>query len=280
MAVSQPESAATRGQQTEPRSSFFDAGLLRSRSQELITAGVIVGLFLLWELAVRILDIPRYLLPGPLAIASRIIEDFDMLLPHIWVTTYEVLLGLAASIGIGIPLAIGIVYSRLFERVAYTIIVASQTVPKVALAPIIVIWFGYGLTSKVVVAFLIAFFPIVINTVVGMKSLEREMLYLARSLGASQLQIFLNFRLPKALPTIFGGLKVATTLAVIGAVVGEFIAANKGLGYVQLLANGNLDTVLNFATVALLSLVGIVLFAIVSILEQLIIRWQPSDAAA
>lgn len=246
----------------------------------MITTGVIIGLFLFWELAVRILDIPQYLLPGPLAITSRIIKDREMLLPHIWVTTYEVLLGLAASIGIGIPLAVGIVYSRLFERVAYTIIVASQTIPKVALAPIIVIWFGYGLASKVVVAFLIAFFPIVVNTVVGMKSLEREMLYLARSLGASQLQIFLNFRLPKALPTIFGGLKVATTLSVIGAVVGEFIAANKGLGYVQLLANGNLDTVLNFATVALLSLVGVVLFAIVSILEQLIVRWQPSDASA
>lgn len=276
MAVS-PQEATAR---TRARPPVMVGDLLKTRSQELITAGVIVGLFLAWELAVRLFGIPKYLLPGPLAIAQRIVADFEMLLPHIWVTTYEVLLGLGVSIGVGIPLAIGIVYSRLFERVAYTIIVASQTIPKVALAPIIVIWFGYGLTSKVVVAFLISFFPIVINTVVGMKSLEREMLYLARSLGASELQIFLNFRLPKALPTIFGGLKVATTLAVIGAVVGEFIAANKGLGYVQLLANGNLDTVLNFATVALLSLVGIVLFAIVSVLEQIVIKWEPSDAAS
>ncbi len=258
----------------------LDGDFLRARSQEIITASVIIGLILAWEVLVRVLEIPQYLLPGPLAITLRIITDFDMLLPHMWVTTYEVLIGLGVSIAIGIPLAIGIVYSSLFERVAYTIIVASQTIPKVALAPIIVIWFGYGLQSKVVVAFLISFFPIVINTVVGMKSLEREMLYLARSLGASELQIFLSFRLPKALPTIFGGLKVATTLAVIGAVVGEFIAANKGLGYVQILANGNLDTVLNFATVALLSLIGIVLFAVVSILEQLVIRWEPSDSAA
>ncbi|MFW5942977.1 MAG: ABC transporter permease [Chloroflexota bacterium] len=276
MAVS-PQEATAR---TRARPPVMIGDLLKTRSQELITAGVIVGLFLAWELAVRLFGIPQYLLPGPLAIAQRIVADFEMLLPHIWITTYEVLLGLGVSIAVGIPLAIGIVYSRLFERVAYTIIVASQTIPKVALAPIIVIWFGYGLTSKVVVAFLISFFPIVVNTVVGMKSLEREMLYLARSLGASELQIFLNFRLPKALPTIFGGLKVATTLAVIGAVVGEFIAANKGLGYVQLLANGNLDTVLNFATVALLSLVGIVLFAIVSILEQIVIKWEPSDAAS
>ena len=238
---------------------------------------MILGLIVAWEVLVRLLDIPQYLLPGPLAIARRIVTDFDMLLPHLWVTTYEVLIGLGVSIAVGIPLAIGIVYSSLFERVAYTIIVGSQTIPKVALAPIIVIWFGYGLQSKVVVAFLISFFPIVINTVVGMKSLEREMLYLARSLGASELQIFLSFRLPKALPTIFGGLKVATTLAVIGAVVGEFIAANKGLGYVQILANGNLDTVLNFATVALLSFIGITLFTFVSILEQLVIRWEPSD---
>lgn len=273
MAVSPQEATA----QTRSRLPVLDGALIRARSQELITASVILGLIVAWEVLVRLLDIPQYLLPGPLAIARRIVTDFDMLLPHLWVTTYEVLIGLGVSIAVGIPLAIGIVYSSLFERVAYTIIVGSQTIPKVALAPIIVIWFGYGLQSKVVVAFLISFFPIVINTVVGMKSLEREMLYLARSLGASELQIFLSFRLPKALPTIFGGLKVATTLAVIGAVVGEFIAANKGLGYVQILANGNLDTVLNFATVALLSFIGITLFTFVSILEQLVIRWEPSD---
>lgn len=238
---------------------------------------VFIGLVALWELIVRVFAIPVYLVPPPSAIAGRIARDWSVLVQHFSVTAWEVILGFLVSVAIGIPLAMGIVYSRLFERLAYGLIVSSQTIPKVALAPLVVVWVGYGLASKVFVAFLVAFFPIVINTVVGMRSIEREMIYLAQSLGAKPLQVFLKFRLPKALPVIFGGLRVGVTLSVVGAVVGEFIAANRGLGYLQLVANGNLDTVLLFSTVVLLSLLGLVLFGIIVALERLVIHWRPPD---
>ena len=152
--------------------------------------------------------------------------------------------------------------------------VSLQTIPKVALAPILVMWLGYGILPKVMVAFLISFFPIVINSVIGMRSAEKEMIYLVQSMGAGELTTFLKVRLPKALPAIFGGLKVGMGQAVVGATVGEFIAAESGLGYLQLVSQVRLDTPLLFAAVVVLSLLGVLLFNIVGWTERLALPWS------
>ncbi len=253
-------------------------GLARAARRQAIGAAALVALVAMWELLARVLAIPSYALPRPSQIAVILLGRWALFAKHLVYTTQEVLAGFLVSIAIGVPVAIGIVYSRMLESVSYTLIVAFQAVPKTALAPLFVLWLGYGLLSKVAVAFLIAFFPIVVNTVIGMRSVEPEMLYLTRSLGASAWQIFLKVRLPKALPSMFGGFKVAMALAVVGSVVGEYIGANAGLGYVQLVASSNLDTPLVFAVIVVLSLLGIVLFNLVGLVERLVIRWKPGEA--
>ena len=235
---------------------------------------IVVSIFVLWELANWAFAVPEYILPKPSVIAAKMISSWRLLLIHAAVTFEEVLLGFTLSIVIGIPLAVAVVYSRLFERIAFPIMVSLQTVPKVALAPILVMWLGYGMLPKVMVAFLISFFPIVINAVIGMRSAEKEMIYLARSMGANELTTFIKIRLPKALPSIFGGLKVGIGQAVVGAVVGEFIAAQFGLGYLQLMAQVNLDTPLLFAAVVVLSLLGVMMFNVVAWIERLALPWM------
>jgi NitT/TauT family transport system permease protein len=168
---------------------------------------------------------------------------------------------------IGIPLALSIFYSRPFERAIYPILVAFQTIPKVALAPLLVLYLGYGWAPKIMLAFLISFFPIVISTVVGLQSLDKNLVNLVRSMGANEWQTFFKVRLPAALPSIFGGFKVAVSLAVIGAVIGEYVAAERGLGYLQLQANSLFDTTLNFATVVTISILGVVLYFVVDFVE-------------
>jgi NitT/TauT family transport system permease protein len=230
--------------------------------------------FALWEAAVRALGVPEYILPSPSVIVAKIGGSWQLLLVNAFVTFQEILIGFGMSVLIAIPLAIAVVYSRVFERVAFPFMVSLQTIPKVALAPILVMWLGYGIMPKVMVAFLISFFPIVINSVIGMRSTEKEMIYLVQSMGASELTTFLKIRLPKALPSIFGGLKVGMGQAVVGATVGEFIAAEQGLGYLQLIAQVRLDTPLLFAAVVVLSLLGVLLFNVVAIIERIALPWN------
>jgi len=174
---------------------------------------------------------------------------------------------------LSIPLGILIVYSPWIERTVYPFLVASQAIPKVALAPIFVVWFGFGLLPKVLIAFFIAFFPIVVNTVVGLSRTPPEMIHLMRSLGASPLQILLRVRMMAAAPFIFAGIKIAAAFAVVGAIVGEFIAASSGLGYMQLIANNNFEIPLLFATLVALSIMGIGFFYLVSLVEFLVLPW-------
>jgi NitT/TauT family transport system permease protein len=235
---------------------------------------IVVVIFAAWEIAVRALSIPDYILPSPWVIAAKIVSAWQLLLVNAFVTFQEILLGFALSVAIAIPLAIAVVYSRIFERVAFPFMVSLQTIPKVALAPILVMWLGYGILPKVMVAFLISFFPIVINSVIGMRSAEKEMIYLVQSMGASELTTFLKIRLPKALPSIFGGLKVGMGQAVVGATVGEFIAAEQGLGYLQLISQVRLDTPLLFAAVVVLSLLGVLLFHAVTLVERIALPWS------
>jgi NitT/TauT family transport system permease protein len=235
---------------------------------------IFAAIFLIWELACRLMNVPEYILPSPSVIVDKIVTSWWLLLVNGMVTAQEIVLGFGMSVVIGIPLAVLVVYSRIFERVAFPFMVSLQTIPKVALAPILVMWLGYGILPKVMVAFLISFFPIVIGAVVGMRSAEKEMIYLVQSMGANELTTFLKIRLPKALPSIFGGLKIGIGQAVVGATVGEFIAAERGLGYLQLISQVRLDTPLLFAAVVVLSLLGVLLFNIVAFAERLALPWN------
>jgi NitT/TauT family transport system permease protein len=225
------------------------------------------AILVLWQLAVPVLGLSEFVLPTPVAIARRMASDFSLLAQHSYITILEVLAGFLAGVIIGIPLALAIFYSKAFERAVYPLLVALQTVPKIALAPLLVLYLGYGWAPKISLAFLISFFPIVISTVVGLQSLDKALVDMVRSMGSTERQTFFKVRLPAALPNIFGGLKVAISLAVIGAIIGEYIAAERGLGYLQLQANSQFDTTLNFATVITISLIGVLLYFVLALVE-------------
>ena len=202
--------------------------------------------------------------------------NWRILLGHAAVTTGEVVIGFLLSALIGIPLAALFVYSSGFEKAVYPLIVGSNTIPKVALAPLLLAWFGFGFAPKIIIVVLVAFFPIVINSVVGLKSLSSEMLYLARSMGANAMQVFWRFRLPNALPSIFAGLKVATVLSVIGAVVAEFVGSDNGLGYAMMMATSDLNMARQFSAIIVLSLIGVVFFWLIGLVERLMLPWHIS----
>jgi NitT/TauT family transport system permease protein len=191
----------------------------------------------------------------------------------------SVLSGFAAAVLVGVPLAFAVVLSRSVERVTMPFLVMSQTIPKVAIAPILVVWLGFGILPKIAIVFLIAFFPIVVSTVVGLKSVESDMIDLVRSMGARTLKIMLRVRGPTALPQMFAGFKIAICLSVVGAIVGEFVGSDKGLGYLLLTATGTLDGTLVWSALFILIAIGIVLFAMVSKLERLAIPWHVSIRA-
>jgi len=237
--------------------------------------GILI-LLAIWEIAVRILELPSYLLPAPSEIARVMVERFQVILENSWVTAYEMIMGYFLAIVIAIPMAIAITASPNFDRFITPILLFFQTVPKISLAPLFLVWFGVGILPKVLVAFLISFFPIIIDTAVGLRSIAPEMVDLARSMGATRFQIFYRFRLPTSLPYLFSGLKVASTLAVVGAVVGEFVGADKGLGYLLLVANSNLLTALMFGAIFALTAQGLILFYLIQSLETLLIPWHIS----
>lgn len=238
-----------------------------------------VGLLVCWYLLTALIAIPSYLLPSPQSVVTRIVRDWKPLLDGTYQTSIEVIAGFAASILVGVPLAYAVVMNRALERITLPILVASQAVPKVAIAPIFVIWLGFGILPKIAIAFLIAFFPIVVSTVAGLKSVDLEMIDLVRSMGASKTKIMLRLRTPAAMPQIFSGLKVAISLSVVGAIVGEFVGADKGLGYILLTATGNLDGPMTGAAMIFLIALGVGLYAIVERLERVFIRWHVSVRA-
>ncbi len=234
----------------------------------------LIVLIVLWEVACRIFQVPSYLVPAPSAIGSRLYEKRDLYLGHTWVTVYETLAGFALAVVIGVLAAALIVVIPPARDVIMPLLLIAQIVPKVAIAPILLIWFGYGLLPKIIIAFLVAFFPIVVNVASGLAAVERELLDLGRSLEATRWQIFWKFRMPTALPELFSGMKIAITLAVIGAVIGEFVGGNRGLGYLILVANQDLDTPLAFAALLVLSVAGILLYGVIELAERLLIPWS------
>lgn len=236
-------------------------------------AGILVFL-VVWEVGVIVSEAPAYLLPPPTEIFQTFVDEFSRLAFHGWVTLYEMLLGYGLAVVVAIPLAIAITSSERFDRFTMPTLLFFQVVPKVAVAPLFLVWFGVGALPKILVAFLISFFPIVIDAAVGLRSMSAEMRDLARSMGATRMQLFAQFRLPTSLPYLFSGLKVAATLAVAGAVVGEFVGADKGLGYLLLVTNSNLETALMFATLFALTIIGLLFFYAVEFLEALLIPWH------
>jgi NitT/TauT family transport system permease protein len=238
---------------------------------------LVVMLIVLWDVFIRLFKIPPYLIPNPLSVAKQLVAEWPMLWRETLPTLYATLAGFALSALVGVPIAMWIAYSRLVESFVYPLLVFSQSIPKVAIAPLFVVWFGFGLVPKVIAAFLLGFFPVVVATVQGFKSVEGDGIDLARSMGANPLKIFLKFRLPHALPAIFSGLKVSVTLAVVGAVVGEFVGSNSGLGYVLQKANGTFDLPLMFAALVILSMIGVLLFLVLELIERWLMPWHASQ---
>lgn len=236
-------------------------------------------LLVIWAIATAVFPIPQYLLPSPFAVAERFSVEWRILLDNTRYTLIEVLGGFVGSILLGVPIAFAVVLSRPVERIVLPIVVASQAIPKVAIAPILVIWLGFGLFPKIVISFLTAFFPVLVATITGLKSVETEMIDLVRSMGASTPKVMLRVRLPAALPQIFSGLKVAISLSVVGAIVGEFVGADKGIGYLLLTATGALDGTLVWSTLLVLIAMGVILFQLVAAAERFAIRWHVSMRA-
>lgn len=231
----------------------------------------VVVTLLIWELITKLFNIAEYILPSPSLIFMKIIEESNILWNHSLVTLFEVVFGFLLSVVVGIAIAVLIFSSKTFERSVYPLLVTSQSIPKVAIAPLFIIWMGFGVSSKVLIAFLTAFFPIVVATVSGLRVTKKEMYYLIYTMGGTKLQLFSKVIFPNALPSIFSGLKIAVAMSVVGAIVGEFVASDKGLGYLLMVANGQMNTVLVFAIILVLSFIGIVMFYSIEILEKIVL---------
>lgn len=251
------------------------AGVLRRSSELLLPAALLLALLVGWELLVRVRGLPPLILPGPGLVLRELVQQVSGgLWPHLWVTLVEVGLGFGLGSGLGIGLGVAVAQADRLGRVLRPYIVASQAMPKLALAPILVIWFGFDLTPKVVIAGLISFFPLFENTVAGLRAVDPDQAELFRSLRANRQQTFLKLRLPWAVPYIVAGLRVALILSLVGAVVGEFVGANKGLGALIVGAQGTMNTPLMFAVFVVLTVVGIALSAVADLVERLALRWR------
>ena len=248
----------------------------RRVTRYLVPISFFVVLIATWEVLARYLEIPAWLLPSPSAIIAEAAKWRGILLAHTGVTLGEITLGFIMASGGGIILAVAISYSETLGSILYPILVVSQSIPKVAIAPFFLIWVGYGITSKVLIVFLVAFFPIVVNTIFGLLDIEPDLLDLVRSFNASRVKTFIKVRLPSSLPSMFSGLKVGITLAVAGAVIGEFVGSDSGLGYLILSAVGELNTRLMFVCIAILAIIGIALFYLVAASERILIPWARS----
>jgi NitT/TauT family transport system permease protein len=240
------------------------------------------GLFLillgLWQLVVRAFDVSIVLVPAPSDVVRSLVDGLEsgFLLEHMWVTMKEILIGFGLAIGMALASAALITQFRIMDKALLPILVLIQTIPKVAMAPLLLMWFGIGMTSKVLTIALIAYFPLLVNTILGLRSAEPEQIDMLRSFGASEFQIMRRLRLPSALPHIFAGLDVAVILSVTGAVVAEFVGATAGLGYTIQATNFNMDVARTFAVVVLLSIIGMTLHAVVVTANRWLVFWAPS----
>ena len=242
------------------------------------SAVLVLALLVLWQLGVQWGQVQSWLLPSPTAIVKAAWNARGLLGPHILQTTLETILGFSLALIVGIGLGLLIDYSSLLRNALYPLLVASQTVPTVAIAPLLVIWFGYGLLPKVLVVGLICFFPIVVSTADGLRSTDPELIGLLRTMGATRVAIFSKVRLPGALPAIYSGVRIAITYSVVGAILAEWVGASQGLGIFMLRATNSFRTDWVFVSIAITAILSLLLFALVSIIERATLRWYYSAA--
>lgn len=244
------------------------------------TAASFIGLLVLWEAAVRLLDVKLYILPPPSAVVGTLFAKWGTIGIAAWYTAQPMLIGYAFAVIIGVALALSFAMSRLVESLVYPQIVFLQIIPKIAVAPLFMIWFGYGLTSKVLVVFLLSFFPVVVSAVQAFRSVDPDILDLGRITGAGPVRMFWKIQVPHALPTLFTGFKVAAALAATAAVVAEFVSSDRGLGYLLVDYTNRFDTPGVFAAILVLSIMGLALYAVVELVERVSIPWHVSHRLA
>jgi NitT/TauT family transport system permease protein len=268
--------AAGRGRVGERRPAVAPPGRVRSlAAQVLPPLGVALALLVGWQLAIDIFDVSEFVLAKPTEIVAELGDSQEVIVDASWYTLREIVYGFALSAAIGVLIALLLAASRAADRALYPLVVAFQTVPKVALAPIFVLWFGYGLAPKMLLIATIAFFPVALNMRTGLNAVDADLLSLMRSVGASRWQILRKVQIPNSLPYLFAGLKIAITFSVIGAVVAEFAGSSQGLGYLIEFASTQLDTPLVFAALLVISLLGLALYYAVALLERLVGRRYP-----
>ena len=252
---------------------------MRRAADVLLPAGLIVALIAVWQILAAtgaladVLGLDSFLVPSPSEIATSLWEDRELLAESAWVTLREVLAGFAIAVVCGALLAAALHLSPVLRRTFYPLVVASQTIPIIVIAPILVVWFGFGMGPKVAMVALICFFPIVVNALDGLATASAEQHKLMRSLGAGRLRTFTTLEAPAALPYLFSGAKVAVAVAVIGAVFGEWAGADSGLGHLMLLDNAQLEVPRLFAAVVVLSVMAIALFALLALAERRFVWW-------
>jgi NitT/TauT family transport system permease protein len=253
----------------------------RARRQTLASVGwaalplaTFVAIVALWAATVESFAIPSYLLPSPLAVLDRMVAERGNLATQALPTLEALGIGLVLCLLIGIPCGLLIALSKVAKQTVYPLVMLMQLVPKIAIAPLLLVWLGFSIQTKVGLVVLIAFFPLLMSSIAGFVSLDDRLLYLTRSMGATRLQTFWNLRLPAALPIIFSGIKTCATIAITGALVAEFLGSNEGLGYALLRASSQLDTVYIFSILVVLTLIGVAINYLIEALEWLLTPWQ------
>jgi NitT/TauT family transport system permease protein len=231
-------------------------------------------LIALWWALVAFFTIPEYLVPSPEAVVPALFANSTDLWEQSVTTLTEIVFGFLITVVFAVPMGLAIALSVTAKRIAYPILVFVQLIPKIAIAPLFVVWFGFGLQSKLLLTVLMTFFPLLLSSIAGFQTLDQRLLYLTRSMGASKLQTFWSVRLPSAMPIIFSGLKTAATIATTAAIVAEFVGSNAGLGYRMLTATLYLDTPLIFAILAILTVIGLSMNYLIEALEYLVMPWQ------
>ncbi|MBN8959461.1 MAG: ABC transporter permease [Rhizobiales bacterium] len=255
---------------------------MNTRRNFLLRLVLLVATLVIWEALVRVFDMPAYILPTPSAILMGLYRGISsgLYVEHIWITLIETLLGFLLGATVALTLGIGIGLSRRVEYFLYPFIVMIQSMPKVALAPLIIVWFGLGLTSKVVNAALVAFFPLMVNTIVGLRSTDEDRLNLMKSLAATRGQIFWMLQLPNAMPYVFAGLEVAMIFALTGSIVAEFVGAQSGLGMLIQSMNFTMDVAGQFSVLFILSMVGLLLNSLVAFARRRVLFWDASQKSS
>jgi len=255
------------------------AGFIAARPQVALIPLVLVVFVGLWEWVVRAWAVPPFIAPAPTAVVASLVGGIrsGLYLEHFATTLYETLLGFLIAAGSGIILGAVIAQFRLVEQTIYPYVVALQTLPKIAIAPLIIVWFGFGISSKVIIAAMVGFFPVLVNVIVGLKTIDQSKLDLMRSLNATRWQTFRLVKFPNALPFVFAGLDIAIVFSVLGAIVGEFVGAQRGLGNLILQFNFSLDIAGVFAVLILLSVMGVALHLIMQAIQKRVIFWAEPE---